>query len=239
MNLGSVGGKSPKLLRVFDVAEHPNVQNSTRRDDRIVWGYDGISVSEWTTLCYLDELRGDENIWISTKEIKPGEGNPPVMEVRDPNNPEEIIQVEDKDKIWYDPFDISLDEFSSFEFVFNAYKEAGGQLDEKDFKSTFANVSNLTIKFWSGTLEDFLKTDASAHQNELWLIKSSTGTSDDTFEEYYAVRSPEAEKWMWEKWGSGSINVDLSDYITKAEANSYIQEQVNNILSSLVIDGGN
>lgn len=117
VNLGSVGGKSPKLLRVFDVAEHPNVQNSTRRDDRIVWGYDGISVSEWTTLCYLDELRGDENIWISTKEIKPGEGNPPVMEVRDPNNPEEIIQVEDKDKIWYDPFDISLDEFSSFEDI--------------------------------------------------------------------------------------------------------------------------
>lgn len=26
VNLGSVGGKSPKLLRVFDVAEHPNVQ---------------------------------------------------------------------------------------------------------------------------------------------------------------------------------------------------------------------
>lgn len=140
VNLGSVGGKSPKLLRVFDVAEHPNVQNSTRRDDRIVWGYDGISVSEWTTLCYLDELRGDENIWISTKEIKPGEGNPPVMEVRDPNNPEEIIQVEDKDKIWYDPFDISLDEFSSFEFVFNAYKEAGGQLSEDAFRNTFAKV---------------------------------------------------------------------------------------------------
>lgn len=238
VNLGSVGGKSPKLLRVFDVAEHPNAQNNTRRDDRIVWGYDGVAVSEWTTLCYLDELRGDENIWISTEEVKPGEGNHPVMEVRDLDNPDKTIQVEDRDKIWYDPFDYSLDEFSSFEFVFNAYKEAGGQLDEKDFKSTFANVSNLTIKFWSGTLEDFLKTDASVHQNELWLIKSSTGTSDDTFEEYYAVRSPEAEKWMWEKWGSGSINVDLSDYITKAEANSYIQEQVNNILSSLVIDGG-
>lgn len=143
VNLGSVGGKSPKLLRVFDVAEHPNVQNSTRRDDRIVWGYDGISVSEWTTLCYLDELRGDENIWISTKEIKPGEGNPPVMEVRDPNNPEEIIQVEDKDKIWYDPFDISLDEFSSFEFVFNAYKEAGGQLSEDAFRNTFAKLDSL------------------------------------------------------------------------------------------------
>lgn len=171
VNLGSVGGKSPKLLRVFDVAEHPNAQNNTRRDDRIVWGYDGVAVSEWTTLCYLDELRGHENIWISTEEVKPGEGNHPVMEVRDPDNPDKTIQVEDRDKIWYDPFDYSLDEFSSFEFVFNAYKEAGGQLDEKDFKSTFANI-------------------------------------------------------------------DLSDYITKAEANSYIQEQVNNILSSLVIDGG-
>jgi hypothetical protein len=63
-----------------------------------------------------------------------------VMEVRDPNNPEEIIQVEDKDKIWYDPFDISLDEFSSFEFVFNAYKEAGGQLSEDAFRNTFAKV---------------------------------------------------------------------------------------------------
>ena len=42
----------------------------------------------------------------------------------------------------------------------NQMKEAFidfGVIDEKDFKSTFANVSNLTIKFWSGTLEDFLK----------------------------------------------------------------------------------
>lgn len=143
VNLGSVGGKSPKLLRVFDVAEHPNAQNNTRRDDRIVWGYDGVAVSEWTTLCYLDELRGDENIWISTEEVKPGEGNHPVMEVRDPDNPDKTIQVEDRDKIWYDPFDYSLDEFSSFEFVFNAYKEAGGQLSEDAFRNTFAKLDSL------------------------------------------------------------------------------------------------
>lgn len=169
VNLGSVGGKSPKLLRVFDVAEHPNVQNSTRRDDRIVWGYDGISVSEWTTLCYLDELRGDENIWISTKEIKPGEGNPPVMEVRDPNNPEEIIQVEDKDKIWYDPFDISLDEFSSFEFVFNAYKEAGGQLSEDAFRNTFAKV-DLSSYYTKSQVDDAIsaaKTELKAADTAL------------------------------------------------------------------------
>jgi hypothetical protein len=79
------------------------------------------------------------------------------MEVRDPDNPDETIQVEDKDKIWYDPFDYSLDEFSSFEFVYNAYREAGGQLSEDAFKNTFANVSNFEIKFWQGTLEDFLK----------------------------------------------------------------------------------
>lgn len=222
VNLGSVGGKSPKLFRVFDIAEHPNAQNNTRRDDRIVWGYDGVAVSEWTTLCYLDELRGDENIWISTEEVKPGEGNHPVMEVRDPDNPDKTIQVEDRDKIWYDPFDYSLDEFSSFEFVFNAYKEAGGQLSEDAFRNTFANVSNLTIKFWQRTLEDFLKTDASSHQNELWLVRSTTGTSNDTFEEYYAVQSPEVGKWMWEKWGSGSTVVNLSSYYTKIEVDDAI-----------------
>jgi hypothetical protein len=43
---------------------------------------------------------------------------------------------------------------------------------------------------------------------------------------------------MWEKWGSGSINIDLSDYITKSEAEAYIQQEVNDAISLLVIDGG-
>lgn len=192
VNLGSVGGKSPKLLRVFDVAEHPNAQNNTRRDDRIVWGYDGVAVSEWTTLCYLDELRGDENIWISTEEVKPGEGNHPVMEVRDPDNPDKTIQVEDRDKIWYDPFDYSLDEFSSFEFVFNAYKEAGGQLSEDAFRNTFANVTNqLNNKVdkveGSGLISDTDLNQIRTNKSNIESLQTSVGGKQEALTEGQAV----------------------------------------------------
>lgn len=242
VNLGSVGGKSPKLLRVFDVAEHPNVQNSTRRDDRIVWGYDGISVSEWTTLCYLDELRGAENIWISTKEIKPGEGNPPVMEVRDPNNPEEIIQVEDKDKIWYDPFDISLDEFSSFEFVFNAYKEAGGQLSEDAFRNTFAKV-DLSSYYTKIEVDNKVSAavgsvykmkgsvdDATALQaltgvaiGDTYNVIAAGSLNGEPFEagsNFVAIKAGAGnQEGMWDKLGG---TIDLSAYARSADvANTY------------------
>ena len=45
-------GKTPKLIRVFG-------DPATLLDDRILWGYDGVPVSEWTVLCYLNELKGD------------------------------------------------------------------------------------------------------------------------------------------------------------------------------------
>jgi hypothetical protein len=80
------------------------------------------------------------------------------MEVRDPDNPDKTIQVEDRDKIWYDPFDYSLDEFSSFEFVFNAYKEAGGQLSEDAFRNTFANVVDLS-SYYTKIEVDKIKQD--------------------------------------------------------------------------------
>lgn len=51
-NVGGQPGKSPKLTVWFD-------DNSDIRDDQIRWGYDGVPISEWSTLCYLDDLRGD------------------------------------------------------------------------------------------------------------------------------------------------------------------------------------
>ena len=82
------------------------------------------------------------------------------MEVRDPDNPDKTIQVEDRDKIWYDPFDYSLDEFSSFEFVFNAYKEAGGQLSEDAFRNTFAKSTVVDLSSYYTKIEvDKIKQD--------------------------------------------------------------------------------
>lgn len=231
-DVGGIPGKSPKIIRVLG-------DLNTDADDRILWGYDGVPVSEWTTLCYLDELKGDENIWISTsKDIDSGVGNKPMKTIIDPKNSDSVITVEDIDKIWYDPYDVSIDSFSSPEFVYDAYTQCGGQLTYEEFKSAFSNVSGLTIKFWQGALTEFLKEDASTHVNELWLVKSSTGTQDNTFEEYYVVQSPEAGVYMWEKWGSGSVSVDLSNYITKNEAETYITEEVAEAMDGYVIDGG-
>ena len=50
--VSNIPGKSVKLIRVWGKPE-------SLEDDRILWGYDGIPVSEWTTLCYLNELKGD------------------------------------------------------------------------------------------------------------------------------------------------------------------------------------
>lgn len=47
-----VPGKSPKLQVSWGDPDN-------QYDDRILWGYDGIPISEWTTLCYLSDLRGD------------------------------------------------------------------------------------------------------------------------------------------------------------------------------------
>lgn len=58
-NVGGQPGKSPKLTVWYD-------DNGDIRDDQIKWGYDGVPVDEWTTLCYLDDLRGD---MISNVEI--------------------------------------------------------------------------------------------------------------------------------------------------------------------------
>ena len=58
-------GKTPGLIREFG---DPN--NLT--DDRILWGYIGDPTSEWTTLCYLEDLKGDS---IKSVNISDAEGH--------------------------------------------------------------------------------------------------------------------------------------------------------------------
>lgn len=57
-------GKTPKLIRVFG--------DPATSDDRILWGYDGVPVSEWTVLCYLNALKGDS---IKSVNITDAEGS--------------------------------------------------------------------------------------------------------------------------------------------------------------------
>lgn len=58
-------GRTPALVRKFG-----DPDNLT--DDRILWGYLGDPTSEWVTLCYLEELRGDS---IKSVNISDAEGH--------------------------------------------------------------------------------------------------------------------------------------------------------------------
>lgn len=218
-NLGPIGGKSPKLIRVLGDPDNPDVQDCTRRNDRILWGYDGLPVSEWATLCYLDDLRGDENIWIGCKE--------PTM----PDN-----RTPDHDKIWYDPCDKSVDIWSASDFLYQAYTEIGGDLIKAEFEKAFSNLSpikGIIVEFSPsfeklGVNKDGVPTESDL--GILWVIPSSNPSKYNLYDKYIAVESPDTygdKEYMWEQiGGSSGENVNLDNYYTKQE--TYNKEEVDN-----------
>ena len=58
------------------------------------------------------------------------------------------------------------------------------------------------------------------------MIPATSTVLHDLFEEYIVVHSPSTTEdvYMWEKWGSGQITVDLKDYYTKSEMDQQIQK---------------
>lgn len=213
--LGEVGGKSPKLIRILGNADsNPDIQDDTRRNDRILWGYDGVPVSEWSTLCYLDDLRGDENIWLGCDEPKMLDGITP-----------------DHDKIWYDPCDVSANEWSASEFLYAAYEEIGGTLSKNEFDLIFANLSNFT-----GSLEfKFVKTfedlpEPSVNElNKIYLIPNNLESENDLFDEYVCIKIQNSQQYSWEKLGSVSVN--SNQFYTKSEIDNKLLNKQNTIIS--------
>lgn len=227
-------GKTPGLIREFG---DPN--NLT--DDRILWGYIGDPTSEWTTLCYLEDLKGDsiKSVNISDAEghleitmesskvitstgsvlprfepgtietvewdqrpslvidktnaprewalnIKVPKGKPatvtviseveklapdaqpyvtdlnpdisdanlkfgiPQGEKGDPGDENIAIGCQsdfpnnepEHDKIWYDPCDESMDEYSVQDFLYNSYIAVGGTLNQEQFEAAWKSFPN-------------------------------------------------------------------------------------------------
>lgn len=285
-------GKTPGLIREFG---DPN--NLT--DDRILWGYIGDPTSEWTTLCYLEDLKGDsiKSVNISDAEghleitmesskvitstgsvlprfepgtietvewdqrpslvidktnaprewalnIKVPKGKPatvtviseveklapdaqpyvtdlnpdisdanlkfgiPQGEKGDPGDENIAIGCQsdfpnnepEHDKIWYDPCDEAMDQYTSgFEIRFaNSFEELGDPTVDK--------------------------------LGKLYMIPATSTVLHDLFEEYIVVHSPSTTEdvYMWEKWGSGQITVDLKNYYTKSEIDTTVTNQLAN-----------
>lgn len=227
-------GKTPGLIREFG---DPN--NLT--DDRILWGYIGDPTSEWTTLCYLEDLKGDsiKSVNISDAEghleitmesskvitstgsvlprfepgtietvewdqrpslvidktnaprewalnIKVPKGKPatvtvvseveklapdaqpyvtdlnpdisdanlkfgiPQGEKGDPGDENIAIGCQsdfpnnepEHDKIWYDPCDESMDEYSVQDFLYHSYIAVGGTLTQEQFETAWKSFPN-------------------------------------------------------------------------------------------------
>ena len=316
-------GKTPGLIREFG---DPN--NLT--DDRILWGYIGDPTSEWTTLCYLEDLKGDsiKSVNISDAEghleitmesskvitstgsvlprfepgtietvewdqrpslvidktnaprewalnIKVPKGKPatvtviseveklapdaqpyvtdlnpdisdanlkfgiPQGEKGDPGDENIAIGCQsdfpnnepEHDKIWYDPCDEAMDQYSVQDFLYHSYIAVGGTLNQEQFEAawkSFPNTSGFEIRF-ANSFEE-LGDPTVDKLGKLYMIPATSTVLHDLFEEYIVVHSPSTTEdvYMWEKWGSGQITVDLKNYYTKSEIDTTLTNQLAN-----------
>lgn len=197
IDLGPVGGIPGKNIKLFREKGDPKL----RADDRILWGYDGTPVSEWTTLCYLEELRGDENI---------AYGCPSDFEDGEPSI----------EKIWYDPCDDAVGQFSMTDFLYKAYLDIGGNLPQEEFEKYFVNfnASSFEVKF-AKSFED-LGEPTKEKLGKLWVVPGEKTTPNNLFDEWIVTTSPSTLEttYMWERFGGDTkIEIDLTNYTTRPE----------------------
>lgn len=217
-NLGDVGGKSPKLIRVLSDPDNPDVQDETRRNDRILWGYDGVPVSEWSTLCYLDDLRGDENIWIGCKE--------PRVNYEDKNG--EIKSAPAKYKIWYDPCEDTTYPYEIDEFLYLAYRAAAGDnaVSENEFKEILSNLGKRGFNIQ--VVESLPTPTAALYERAIYMVPSKNpytykGKKVNWYDEWIVVKSADGN-YMWEKLGDDDFYNLLTNYATKEEFGAFHDE---------------
>ena len=337
-------GKTPGLIREFG---DPN--NLT--DDRILWGYIGDPTSEWTTLCYLEDLKGDsiKSVNISDAEghleitmesskvitstgsvlprfepgtietvewdqrpslvidktnaprewalnVKVPKGKPatvtvvseveklapdaqpyvtdlnpdisdanlkfgiPQGEKGDPGDENIAIGCQsdfpnnepDHDKIWYNPCDEAMDQYSVQDFLYHSYIAVGGTLNQEQFEAAWKSFPNTAgvVEIIDSLESD--KTDAalSAAQGKALKtliddLKASVAAALDykgTKDTYDALptegnkkgdvwnvvaahgTTPAGTNYAWDgaKWDPLGGTIDLSGYYTKSQVDDAI-----------------
>lgn len=176
------------------------LQKVTRDGEQmIIWGYDNIPINQWTKLCSLEDLRGeagDQNIYIGCDE------------------------PEDKEQIWYDPCEDSTGEWSARDFLYTAYKEIGGTLEQSEFEDKFRNLSfgGSNIRF-----VDKLPEPSKDLEGYIYVVKDPDSTQEENqYNEYIIVNND--GNYKWELFGSTKQLIDLDNYYTKKEVDDKFKE---------------
>lgn len=280
-------GKTPALVRKFG-----DPDNLT--DDRILWGYLGDPTSEWVTLCYLEELRGDSiksvnisdaeghleltmessKVITSTGSVLPRFNAGTIETVEWDQNPSLVIDKTNAPREWAlnvkvpkgkpatvtvvseveklapdaQPYVTDLNpDISDANLKFGIPQGEKGDPGDENIaigcQSDFPNNEPEHDKIWYDPCDEamdqysagfeikFAKSfeelgDPTADKlGKLYMIPAQSTVLHDLFEEYIVIHSPSTteEVYMWEKWGSGQITVDLSNYYTKTEVDRQIQ----------------
>lgn len=161
--------------------------------------------------------KGDENIAIGCQSDFPN-------------------QEPEHDKIWYDPCDEAMDEYSIKDFLYSSYIAMGGTSPKDEFESAwkhFPRVSGFEIKFANSF--EALGDPTEDKVGNLYIIPSNDPIAGDLFDEYIVIKSPSLDnQYMWEKWGGGGqIEVDLQNYYNKLEVEGLVSS-TNNALDQKV-----
>lgn len=130
-------------------------------------------------------------------------------------NPEEMI--------WVDT--TSNAEFDHINSVYHAYLEAGGDLSFEQFKKAFVKTGLSAVEFRQSF--EALGEPTKDKQGTLWIIPSKDPSESNLFSEYIVVEIE--SEYAWEEFGSGGVDVNLSNYYTKSEVNDIAQNLENKI----------
>ena len=130
-----------------------------------------------------------------------------------------------------------MDEYSVQDFLYNSYIAVGGTLTQEQFETawkSFPNTSGFEIRF-ANSFEE-LGDPTVDKLGKLYMIPATSTVLHDLFEEYIVVHSPSTTEdvYMWEKWGSGQITVEIIDSLESDRTDAALSAAQGKALKTLV-----
>lgn len=143
----------------------------------------------------MDELRGDQNIVIGCpNELQGYYGKY-----------DEYGGPADHEKIWFDPCDQSMDQYSASDLLYSAYLELAGDkaVSKREFEVAFTDLSKSGLKLIVSYSLPEPSKDLCGHY--IYAVPYALDGQNNRYDEYIVVEEPQGTgKYRWEMLGSRS-----------------------------------